>query len=209
LPDEDQGVLMVMVSCRRARRRSARLDDLGARRSRLTSCREESGDRSPACLTAGFSFAGAGQNQRQHGLRPPEGLGANAAKARTSQGAGRRRHAGSTAPRRATPSPVRGCRRRRCAAGQRNAGFTFKLQDRGGLGHDALTQARNQLDWQGECRPTLERACVPNGLEDRRSSDSTSTTARPRAGLSIGRRQRTLSSAMGGSYVNDFIDKGA
>lgn len=45
-------------------------------------------------------------------------------------------------------------------------GFDFELIDRGGLGHTALTQARNQLLGMVAKHPDLLVRVRPNGLED-------------------------------------------
>lgn len=45
-------------------------------------------------------------------------------------------------------------------------GFDFELIDQGGLGHTALTQARNQLLGMVAKHPDLLVRVRPNGLED-------------------------------------------
>ncbi len=87
-------------------------------------------------------------------------------------------------------------------------GFDLQLQDRGGLGHDKLMEARNQLLGMAAKSPVLA-GVRPNGQEDtpqlRINIDQQKATAQ---GLSIAAINDTLSSAWGGAYVNDFIDRG-
>jgi len=87
-------------------------------------------------------------------------------------------------------------------------GFDFQLVDRGGLGHDELMKARNQLlamAWQD---PRLVNV-RPNGLEDvpeyRVDVDWDQAGAQ---GLHISSIHNTISAAFGSAYVNDFIQGG-
>ena len=50
-------------------------------------------------------------------------------------------------------------------------GFDFELIDRGGLGHTALTRARNQLLGMVKQHPDQLVRVRPNGLEDTLSSN--------------------------------------
>ena len=86
-------------------------------------------------------------------------------------------------------------------------GFDFFLQDRGGLGHEKLMAARNQLLGMAAQDPNLVRV-RPNGMEDTpaRHQDRLREGAGP--GLSIADINNTLSAAWGSSYVNDFVDRG-
>jgi multidrug efflux pump len=87
-------------------------------------------------------------------------------------------------------------------------GFSFFLQDNAGHGHQALTAARNQL--LGAARQSKLLANVrPNGQEDTPQFKIDVDTAKASAlGLSIADINSTLSTAWGGSYVDDFIDRG-
>jgi hydrophobe/amphiphile efflux-1 (HAE1) family protein len=87
-------------------------------------------------------------------------------------------------------------------------GFDLRLVDNAGLGHDALMAARNQL--LGLARQNAALANVrANGLDDtpqyRIEIDQEKAGA---LGLSVADINRTLATAWGSSYVNDFIDKG-
>ena len=59
------------------------------------------------------------------------------------------------------------------------SGFTFRLQDRGGHGHDALLAARNQLLGMAAQEQAARRRCAPTAWKTRRSCSSTSTATRP------------------------------
>ncbi|MCE5333263.1 MAG: efflux RND transporter permease subunit [Desulfobacteraceae bacterium] len=87
-------------------------------------------------------------------------------------------------------------------------GFDFELQDRGGLGHEALMAARNQLLGMTAQESRLTRV-RPNGLEDvpefRIDVDWEKSGT---LGVPIGTIHSTISAAFGSSYVNDFIQGG-
>ena len=88
-------------------------------------------------------------------------------------------------------------------------GFDFQLIDQANLGHDKLTQARNQLLGMVAQHPDLLTQVRPNGLEDtpqfKIEIDQEKATA---LGVSISDINTTLGASIGGSYVNDFIDRG-
>ena len=87
-------------------------------------------------------------------------------------------------------------------------GFDFQLLDRGGLGHEKLTAARNQLLGMAVRDPRLIRV-RPNGIEDvpeyRIDVDWEKAGA---LGIPITTIQSTISAAFGSSYVNNFIQGG-
>ena len=87
-------------------------------------------------------------------------------------------------------------------------GFDFQLMDRGGVGHVALINARNQLLGMAAQDPRLVKV-RPNGMEDvpeyRIDVDWEKAGAQ---GLSITSIHNTISAAFGSAYVNDFIQAG-
>ncbi len=89
-----------------------------------------------------------------------------------------------------------------------SGGFDFQLQDRGGLGHEALMMARNQLLGEAARDPRLTRV-RPNGLEDvpeyRIDVDWEKAGA---LGVPIDAIHDTISASFGSAYVNDFIQGG-
>lgn len=91
--------------------------------------------------------------------------------------------------------------------GQAN-GFDFFLQDRAGLGHEALIDARDQLLGAANQNPALA-GVRPNGLDDVPQLNVDIDHRRAQAmGLSPDAVNSTLAIALGGLYVNDFIDRG-
>ncbi|EKZ2183967.1 efflux RND transporter permease subunit [Salmonella enterica] len=88
-------------------------------------------------------------------------------------------------------------------------GFDFELIDQGGLGHDALTKARNQLLGIVAKHPDLLVRVRPNGLEDTPQFKLDVDQEKAQAlGVSLSDINETISAALGGYYVNDFIDRG-
>ena len=88
------------------------------------------------------------------------------------------------------------------------SGFQLQLQDRGGLGHEALIAARDQLLGLAAKEPSLVRV-RQGGLEDTPQYKIDVDREKAAAlGLSLTDINATLAATWGGSYVNDFIDRG-
>ncbi len=87
-------------------------------------------------------------------------------------------------------------------------GFTFRLQDRGSNGRDALLAARNQL--LGMAAQSKVLAGVrPDGLEDAPQLQLDVDRDRAAAlGVSFDSVNSVLSTALGSTYVNDFPNAG-
>ncbi|WP_038900572.1 efflux RND transporter permease subunit [Dickeya dadantii] len=89
------------------------------------------------------------------------------------------------------------------------SGFDFELIDQNNLGHDKLMAARNQLLGMIAQHPDTLVRVRPNGMEDmpqyRLEIDQEKAES---LGVSIATINATLSTALGGTYVNDFIDRG-
>ena len=87
-------------------------------------------------------------------------------------------------------------------------GFDFQLQDRGGLGDQALMAARNQLLFMAAKDPRLTRV-RPNGLDDVPEYKIDVDWGKAGTlGVPIGSINTTISAAFGSAYVNDFIQGG-
>ncbi|MBL4603992.1 MAG: efflux RND transporter permease subunit [Emcibacteraceae bacterium] len=88
------------------------------------------------------------------------------------------------------------------------SGFDFHLVDRAGLGHQAIMNARNQILGAAAQNPLLI-GVRPLGLDDvpqiKIDIDSEKASA---LGLSLSDINQTLQISWGSSYVNDFVDKG-
>jgi multidrug efflux pump len=88
------------------------------------------------------------------------------------------------------------------------SGFDMYLQDRAGVGHEVMNEARDQLLKMARENPKLSGVRA-NGLRDEPQYQLLIDDERARAlGLSLSDINDTLSIAWGSSYVNDFIDKG-
>ena len=89
-----------------------------------------------------------------------------------------------------------------------NAGFNFMLKDINGLGHDALLAATNQLLDAARKDSNLTAVRTTNlddATELRVEVDDRKAAA---LGLAYTDINSVLSSAMGGTYVNDFLNNG-
>jgi HAE1 family hydrophobic/amphiphilic exporter-1/multidrug efflux pump len=87
-------------------------------------------------------------------------------------------------------------------------GFQFQLQDRAGLGHEALIAARDQLLASARSDPALTKV-RQGGLEDTPEYKIEVDQEKAAAlGLSLADINATLATTWGGTYVNDFIDRG-
>ncbi|AKE60305.1 multidrug transporter [Citrobacter amalonaticus Y19] len=88
-------------------------------------------------------------------------------------------------------------------------GFDFELIDQGGLGHTGLTSARNQLLGMVAKHSDLLVRVRPNGLEDTPQFKLDVDQEKAQAlGVALSGINETISASLGGSYVNDFIDRG-
>ena len=89
-----------------------------------------------------------------------------------------------------------------------SSGFTFRLQDRGGNGHDALVAARNQMLGMASKSKVLA-GVRPDGLEDapqlQVDIDRDKASAQ---GVSFSAINNAISTALGSAYINDFPNAG-
>lgn len=87
-------------------------------------------------------------------------------------------------------------------------GFTFRLQDRSGQGHEALVAARNQLLGLAAQSPILA-GVRPEGLEDAPQLQLDIDRDKANSlGVTFDSINSTLSTLLGSSYVNDFPNQG-
>jgi multidrug efflux pump len=88
------------------------------------------------------------------------------------------------------------------------SGFTFRLQDRGGKGHDALVAARNQMLGIASKSPVLTQI-RPDGLEDAPQLQLDIDRDKASAlGVGFDAINSTISTALGSAYINDFPNQG-
>ena len=89
-----------------------------------------------------------------------------------------------------------------------SSGFAFRLQDRAGLGHDALLAARNQLLGMASKSPVLTQV-RPDGLEDAPQLQIDIDRDRASAlGVGYDAINAVISTALGSTYANDFPNAG-
>ena len=89
-----------------------------------------------------------------------------------------------------------------------SSGFEFRLQDRGGVGHEALMKARTQLLAAAEKSPVLanvRESALAEAPQVQLEVDRQQANA---LGVSFADIGALLSTALGSSYVNDFPNQG-
>src|SRR3546814_17224174 len=87
-------------------------------------------------------------------------------------------------------------------------GYSFFLKDNGGMGHEALLDARNRLLGMAAQSPLLANV-RPNGQEDTPQLRVDIDPGRAHAlGLTMEAINATLAAAWGGHYSDDFVDRG-
>ncbi|HYF41356.1 MAG TPA: efflux RND transporter permease subunit [Ramlibacter sp.] len=88
------------------------------------------------------------------------------------------------------------------------SGFNFRLQDRGGNGHQALVAARNQLLGMAAQSKVLAQV-RPDGLEDAPQLQLDIDREKAQAlGVTFDQINVSLSTALGSAYINDFPNRG-
>ncbi|MCB2016155.1 MAG: efflux RND transporter permease subunit, partial [Hydrogenophaga sp.] len=89
-----------------------------------------------------------------------------------------------------------------------SSGFSFRLQDRGGLGHDALLAARNQLLGMASQSKLLTQV-RPDGLEDAPQLQIDIDRDRANAqGVGFDAISSAIGTSLGSAYANDFPSGG-
>jgi len=202
LPDEDQGFIICQVQLPAGATQERTLQVIRQMEQHFMEGEKKSVD---AIITvAGFSFAGRGQNMglafvklKDWKLRKSPDLKAPAVAGRAMKAFSKIRDGLVFA---FSPPAV-------IELGTAN-GFDFQLQDRSGLGHDKLIEARNQLLGAAMKNPKLT-AVRPNGQDDSPQFKLDIDDVRAGAlGLSQASINEVLSTAWGSSYINDFIQNG-
>ncbi len=200
LPDEDQGVLFTQVILPTNATQAETLKVLDKVSKHYLA---EDGVRS-IMTVAGFSFAGQGQNMGVAFIGLKDWSERTAPGTDVKSIAGRAMGAFSQIKEALVfafvPPAV-------IELGTAN-GFDMYLQDKNGQGHDKLVAARNQLLGMAAKNPNLV-GVRPNGQEDAPIYQLHIDHAKLSAlGVEIANVNSVLATAWGGSYVNDFIDRG-
>ena len=198
LPQEDQGSLMAQVQLPAG---ATQQRTLAAQEQFAAIVRSEPSVSNFMAVT-GFSYGGSGQSSGMNFMHMADWgeRGSNDSAAavaeRMSRAAARIRDANIFV---IQPSTVRGL--------GNSTGFSLQLEDLAGLGHDALARARDQLLSLAAAEPSLSQVRA-DGLADTPEYHVDIDQRKAAAlGLSIADVNDTLSTALGGSYVNDFINK--
>jgi len=200
LPQEDQGMLMVQVQLpagatqQRTQKALDQVQDWFGKQPEVTS----------VFTVAGFSMGGSGQNSgmafvklKDWSERHGSAHDADAIAARAMKAMSGIRDASVYV---LSPPAVHGL--------GESSGFDLELQDVGGVGREVLGKAREQFLALAHADSKLEQVRY-NGLEDQPQLDVDIDARKAGAlDLSMSDVTSTLSSAMGGDYVDDFMDKG-
>ncbi|MGD1876419.1 MAG: efflux RND transporter permease subunit [Kiloniellaceae bacterium] len=202
LPDEDQGILFAQVQLPVGATQERTLDVITQVEDHFLDDEREAV--SSVFSVAGFSFSGSGQNagiafisMKDWSERPGAAQTVQAVAGRAMGAFAGIRDALAFAF--APPAVIE--------LGNAS-GFDLQLQDRGGLGHEQLLAARQQLLQMAAQDPRLV-AVRANGKDD--EPQFVVDIDRERAGalgVSLPDINSVLATAWGGSYVNDFINQG-
>ena len=200
LPNEDQGYLIANVqlpagaSLERTQSALSAVEDFALKQTEVNDI----------VTVAGFSFSGQGQNAglafitlKDWSERPGAAHSADAVAGRAMGALSGFRDAFIFA---LSPPPIPEL--------GTASGFTFRLQDRGSKGHDALVAARNQLLGMASQSKVLA-GVRPDGMEDAPQMQINIDRDKAYAlGVSFDSISSALGTALGSSYVNDFPNQG-
>ena len=202
LPDEDQGVFFTQVQLPAGATQEQTLQVLAKMEDYFLN---EEGDNVKSLFTvAGFSFSGTGQNSgigfvrlRDWSERPGKENSAAGIVQRASAEFASWPEAQAFA---FAPPAIREL--------GNASGFNLFIQDRTGLGRDALIQARNSMIGEAAKNPILT-GVRPNATADTPQYQLDIDNAKAGAlGVTVSEISDTLTSAWGGSFINDFLDRG-
>ncbi len=202
LPDEDQGLIFTLVQLPAGATQQRTLETMSKVEDYYLN--QEKDNVASVFAITGFSFAGSGQNMglafvrlKDWSERTGEGQDVKSVAGRAMGAFSQLKDASVYAI--APPAVIE--------LGNAN-GFDLQLQDTGNIGHDQLLAARNMLLGMASQNPKLV-GVRPNGQEDtpqyKVSVNQDQATA---MGVSLSDVNSVLSTGWGGSYINDFIDRG-
>ncbi len=202
LPEEDQGVLMTMITLPPGATQARTIEVVKQVENYFLT--EEKANVEEVFAAVGFGFNGSGQNAAMAFVKLKD-VSERTGKGQTSSAiAGRAMGAFSKIRDGqviALAPPVLP------GLGQSN-GFEMYLQDTAGAGQDALKAARDQL-LLAAGKDSQLMGVRQGGQEDQAEFNIDIDQAKARAlGIDLADINNTLSTAFAGSYVNDFIDRG-
>lgn len=202
LPDEDQGMLMAMIQLPPGSTQEQTKEVTEKVQRHFL---EEQPDAVESVMVInGFSFAGRGQNQamafvklKDWDLRQGAGLSASEVAGTAMRSFASFKNAITYA----FPPPA-------VVELGTATGFDFMLQDRGGIGHEKLMEARGQLLQMANQDERLINV-RPNGLADVPEFHGEVDWEKAGTwGVPISSIHSTISASFGSAYVNDFIQGG-
>ncbi len=202
LPDEDQGVVIALVQGPAGATSNRTEKGLDLVRNHFLN--DEKANVDAVFTINGFSFAGAGQNSGLAFIKLKDWKdrsgGANKAQAIAGRAMGTFSQFKDAMIFAIVPPAVQEL--------GNATGFDFELIDEGGIGHAKLLQARNMM--LGMAMQDKRLAGVrPNALDDAPQLKVDIDQDKARAlGLDLSQVNSTISTAWGGAYINDFIDRG-
>ena len=203
VPEEDQGSVMTLVQLPAG----STLDKTNAVMDKLTQYyqNQEADNIESVFAISGFSFMGSGQNAGMAFVKLKD-WDDRKGDENTAQSIANRAMAMNMMIPEASlifpmaPPPIQGF--------GNASGFDMQLKDVGGVGHQALLDARNQLMGMAMQNPTIAMI-RPGGQEDAPKLKLDINQEQAAAyGVPLATINSTISQAWGGSYVNDFIDRG-
>ncbi|EHL96223.1 inner membrane multidrug efflux protein BpeB [Acetobacteraceae bacterium AT-5844] len=202
LPAEDQGLMFVQITAPPGATTERTQQAVNAVNQYLLN--EEKENVASVMAVSGFSFGGRGQASAMAFVRLKDWEERTDAASAVSAIAGRLMRHFSTYP----DAQIFAFSPPAVPELGNATGFDMQLLDQGGLGHAALTAARNQLLQAASQSPVLV-GVRPNTLDDEPQYHLVVDWERASAlGLSVSDITNTLSAAFGSSYVNDFLDRG-
>ena len=202
LPEEDQGIMITLVQLPAGAPEQKTLAVLDTVRNHFL--QDEKDAVQSVFTVSGFSFSGADQNAGLAFVRLKDFEHRKAAKLKAQAVAGRAMGAFSQI----RDAMVFAVIPPAVPELGTSSGFDFQLQDIGGVGHETLMNARNQMLGMAAQDPNLA-GVRPNGQDDTPQLKITVDQAKAGAmGLTTADINSALSAAWGGSYVNDFMDRG-
>lgn len=203
VPEEDQGAVMTLVQLPAG----STLDKTNAVMDKLANYyHDKETDNIESVFTiSGFGFMGSGQNSGMAFIKLKD-WDERAGSENTAQSIARRAMVMNMMIPEASlifpiaPPPIQGF--------GNTSGFDLQLKDIGGVGHEALLDARNQLMGMAMQNPAIA-SIRPGGQEDAPKLKVDINQAQAAAyGVPLTAINDTIAQAWGGSYVNDFIDRG-
>jgi len=202
LPDEDQGIMLTQVQLPVGSTQGQTIDVLEKMENYFL---EEETDAVDSIFTvAGFSFAGRGQNSGIAFVRLKDWSERDLSTDGVQDVVQRAMGYFSTI----REAVIFALNPPSIPALGNSSGFNFQLQDQGGLGHQALSQARDRLLGAANQHEALTRV-RHNGLADTPQYKLNVDRQKAQAmGVSLSDINNTLAVAWGSSYVNDFVDRG-